>query len=384
MDQAEVLTRLLWDRRIIPIPSEFNFPYKAVLLHNPNIFDRNYAFFIKNEVYKQAIADEVPTETQVLEDAVWDEDSLITIKSTLDALESQLKNQKLSVKRKQIQGQINELQKSYATLVSTRENLCRMSAEYLANESYVFTLLQRTAFDFNGDLVWPTEEAFFRAKNDHLAVINYLCNQLLNDDAMSIKDIRAAARSTDWRIFWTLNRENLTLLFNQPITSFSMNQKILLYWSRIYDSAYEDTERPSETIINDDELFDEWLENRNLGKDKKKNSATDKHQEQMQVVEGHYIDNCTCGVGKTKVKGLGERSAHADDCKFGVYVPYTAAEKAEVAARIYNKNSGKVRQIIDHEQKAVEEKGLIMEQELRKRKTRTALGMAQKVGKKNG
>ena len=39
----------------------------------------------------------------------------------------------------------------------------------------------------------------------------------------------------------------------------SQNQRQLLYWSQVYDAIYDAYERPSNEVINDDDLTDSWF-----------------------------------------------------------------------------------------------------------------------------
>jgi hypothetical protein len=179
-----------------------------------------------------------------------------------------------------------------------------------------------------------------------------------------------------------LQRENLSVLFNKPVGDFSSPQKILIYWSRVYDSVYEDTDKPNQDIIDDDDLLDEWLANRDLDRsgDVSKNlSKASEHQEQMQILDGYYVETCTCGASKVRAKGLGEKTPHTVDCPYGTWCRYTQEEKEELSRQIYGRNTDGVRQLLDKEQDAIETVGTVEEQHLRKKKTRALLGSDQKV-----
>lgn len=54
-------------------------------------------------------------------------------------------------------------------------------------------------------------------------------------------------------------REYTGLPFGTPPTRWSEDQRELVRWSQIYDAAFESLDRPSQRVIEDDDLFDSWL-----------------------------------------------------------------------------------------------------------------------------
>ena len=206
---------------------------------------------------------------------------------------------------------------------------------------------------------------------------------MMSEGAMETVEIREIARSTEWRLTWGLARENLPSIFGRNVGDFNINHKMLIYWSRVYDSAFETAEPPEQDVIDDDERFDDWLANRDLErKDNARNSRTaaDHHQERGQILDGEYIEKCVCGAkAKNAGKGLGERLPHDDYCSYGIWRDFSAEEKEAHARRVYGRNSTTVRKILDVEQDKVLQRGHIEEQDLRGKKTRSLLGMSTNV-----
>ena len=187
------------------------------------------------------------------------------------------------------------------------------------------------------------------------------------------------ARYVDWLLLWTLSRENLDGLFNRPIADINFNQKLLIYWSRVYDSAFEDPKPPDQDIIEDDGKFDDWLANRDLERKEEKEGRKNKnsvfhHQEQMIVLDGEFIETCTCGVGPQNKVGLGLKKPHQVECLYGQWRPYTRLEKDELADQVYGRNSKNIRRYIDKEQDRVLRAGMVQEQHLRGTHSRKILG----------
>lgn len=81
-------------------------------------------------------------------------------------------------------------------------------------------------------------------------VINKYNSLLLND-----MQLRELARTEPWISIWSMKKINGTI-FSEP---FSNEQRQLVLYSKFYDSVYESHERPSQEVINDDDLLDGWL-----------------------------------------------------------------------------------------------------------------------------
>lgn len=74
-------------------------------------------------------------------------------------------------------------------------------------------------------------------------------------DSLSISDIRAVARSHEWRSYWSRGKEGC---FINPVGSFNDEQKLLCSYSTMYDNALSRSDFP-EYILEDDDKFDGWL-----------------------------------------------------------------------------------------------------------------------------
>lgn len=76
----------------------------------------------------------------------------------------------------------------------------------------------------------------------------------LNNLTISVSEIREIARNSSWTNIWfSLKGTNL---FNSIPT---LEQQLLLMWSKIYDNIRESDDSPSEEIIDDDDALDGWL-----------------------------------------------------------------------------------------------------------------------------
>ena len=83
--------------------------------------------------------------------------------------------------------------------------------------------------------------------------------EIFNKKPLTQKQVRALARSSQWRFRWAAYKKSGDL-FGKPLMELTNDQDSLVYWSQVYDVAYESMDRPSEAIIEDDKALDKWFE----------------------------------------------------------------------------------------------------------------------------
>lgn len=387
MSVQEKIQQLLWNKRYVQIPAEYmQDGCEYIIVKDMTVEDRNLYSFVRRKELELARKQGVRTEAELLSEAkvvgLWNaEDDLVMAKADehIAFLEGEQKKQKFLARKKSLQVQIDAtLEKKRATQ-SKRHEYFINSAEYYASEVAANMLVRRVVFDINDKPLWSDDQSFLHSKTHYPHFLMFITNEVLSEGVMPIDEIREIARYPEWRLTWVLQRENLQVIFNRTVGDLTINQKLLIYWSRIYDSAFESAEPPSSDVINDDEKFDEWMSNRELSDketgETKRLGAKD-HNERMQVLDGEYSETCNCGA-KTKNagKGLGERTPHMMTCPWGTFRRYTQQEREQIARQTYSRNSDRVRTLIEKEQQTVVESGVIEEHHLRGTKTRHILGM---------
>jgi hypothetical protein len=296
-------------------------------------------------------------------------------------LESEKAKQKFLTKKNKLQEQIDETKEKLQGTLDKRQAFYVLTAEYMGNEAYVYALMNRVICNQDGTPFFHKNNTIARLRDEDPITLNLLVKEVVSEGLLPHSEIRRVARSIEWRMLWTLNREHIQSLFNTPIANLSVNQRSLISWSRVYDLAYESAEKPDEEVIQDDSRFDAWLQNRSDEKSEDKNQRTGvpDHHERCQVIDGYYVDTCTCGVGNVKVRGHGERPPHAHTCPYGTYRRYTREEKNKIADEIYSRNNPKIQQLQRQEQNTVANVGMIDEKDLRTKKSRLILGSKQEI-----
>lgn len=389
MSDQEKIDLLLCPYTLLEIPTDIPSPVNPVLIRYPEIFHRNYASFIRQKVLSDSQKQGVPTSESIIKDAIeggaWtleEEDFLNKVDKIVFDLEEELKSEKFIVKQKRIKRKIEHYQNLKKDLNKKRDHFCIYTADYLAYEAYLNYLVRYSVLNIDLNYFWSSEHDFNNCKEKYPYFLTFLINYIANGNVWPIEDLRKIARSSEWRILWASSKENLDKLFNVSLCDLNHNQKLLVYWSRVYDYAYESYERPSEDIINNDQAFDLWLSDKSSGnKDKSKSSKTSHHTEQMKVIDGYHSEECTCGVKSIKVKGHGERPRHANSCPWGTWISYTQEEKNAIADQIYGNNPKEIQRILSKEQEVVANKGYLDERQLRDKRSRMVLGLNQKVNK---
>lgn len=239
--------------------------FAYVLLKELTIEDRAWMDFIYDEALAEGIQRELVPMSELsvfLEDAgVWtkENDKMIDgTRTAIDELDRNLDNEQVSKTDKMrikklrgtMQGKLDELER-------TRAGHFTSSLEKYAEAERIKALVFSTSLYANGQKIWSTWEDFL---DEHdVPFITNLTIELALGTTLDTSVIREVARSPLWRFKWSAAKD-CDELFGKPIIYLSRNQESLIYWSQVYDAAYEAYERPSQDIIDDDESLDKWFE----------------------------------------------------------------------------------------------------------------------------
>lgn len=111
---------------------------------------------------------------------------------------------------------------------------------------------------------------YFLQHDDH----RLLCSlsSFLAKNSITMTDYRQIGRSNQWLHYAGNNRDHL---FQKPIVDWTDEQRTLMSITRMYESAREHPDCPSDNIFEDDDAFDGWAisERRKVEKERSKNKA---------------------------------------------------------------------------------------------------------------
>lgn len=120
---------------------------------------------------------------------------------------------------------------------------------------------------------------------------NILVYGMLKTLNMNVTTMRRLARSPMWRSRWITATKTGQNIFEGEITNWDINKVYLCYWSNFYDNVYESPERPEEFIMKDDEMLDNYLEQKSNERENEKKGAT-----------SHNLSGGDTDVARFKVK----------------------------------------------------------------------------------
>ena len=155
----------------------------------------------------------------------------------------------------------------------------------------------------------------------------------LNEQQISAEQYRIIARTEPWRSYWGAGKENI---FGKSVADWSEEQKTLVLFSKMYDSAYEHSECPNEKVIEDDDLFDGWM-------------IYQKRKREKQMIENEIEAN------------LGARHQNADEV-------FIVTDNVSDARRINQYNDTQGQMVKKQREATIKHKGKVTESNLPDRK----------------
>lgn len=145
---------------------------------------------------------------------------------------------------------------AYCDLATQRHTILTPSAEYFATMAAQRFTIGRVTLSSGDAQLWPSESDADSCED--IALLDRLCRFYFDDSRLRESVIRELARSTNWRSLWTSMLQCGCIFEGHP-TGWTYNQQQLVYWAVTYDRVYESYSRPSDQIINDDDLLDSWF-----------------------------------------------------------------------------------------------------------------------------
>jgi hypothetical protein len=399
---SELLDSIVWAHRIVNTDDGFSYVFRPL-----SVKERNMAAYVYKQSLEQAktkgMLERTALKKTAIKNELWPSSGDKDMKALREELSASLKDaEKHKEANKNRRTETAALKKINKRIVFVSKKIKELevlhtqyidlpSAEYYAERERATYILHCSAMTFpDMNAVWPQYADLQTETNRNLVI--ELLNLYFQTELSPESKIRELARSGLWRIKWIASKKNrgVKTLFGSEMYDLTMDQFRLVYWSQIYDSAFEAMEPPSDNVINNDKLFDSWLdeqskkrkqENKKSEFEKKLDKQKGNGQEVGFSTDGYYSEECTCGV-----KNMKERRGHlhATSCPYGVFIYYNEQKSQEVADEIQSANPDAIRKLLADEQRRLADSNIdgIEEQNLRKDKSRSALGMNTKMHKK--
>lgn len=231
------------------------------LVHEPSLVDKLAAEQVYLNRYLEARFLGVMTHDEILSKLIelrlWSSEFQLE----LDALPKKIEDMKYGLfmaydkfqKRDHLKKALNNTKKRVLELLVKRECLKRESAEGIALLCKNRFLICASTTDAYGNRLWDS--------NNYGSQDTKLVDALLREYVASKHNdetIRYLARTEPWRTIWGVSKATNNI-FGVPAVNLTDEQKSLIWWSRLYDSVYESTERPDTEVLNDDDMLDGWM-----------------------------------------------------------------------------------------------------------------------------
>lgn len=178
------------------------------------------------------------------------DDNLKNIEKQIEDLKVDLYNNSLNPpKLKSLRRTLNNTKNTYDTLFSIRHSLDQYTVTGYSNLLKNQYLLIYSLYDEYNNRVFGSLE------HTDYQLLQQL-SSMVAANTIDLNTFRYLARSEIWKNYWSANNE---YLFDKPTINWTDEQKTLVVLTKMYDSAYQHPECPSESIINDDDMFDGWM-----------------------------------------------------------------------------------------------------------------------------
>lgn len=268
---------------------------------------------------------------------IWDDESESTYNQLLSNLNKLTKERP---KYKFREAHLKSVDNAIAVTKSEIDKLYKLKCtfvdqtiEYQATLLKNFWLLVKLLRDVDNNLIWNTYEDFENDSNygDTIGLVNILFYRGI----LTAKEVRAIAKSEPWRTMWRVSLKGGSTIFKN---GFLTNMQFFLsHWSLMYDYGRESMDSPPNSVFEDDDLFDEWLESQSSKLD---NDAENKHSKSNFNVTNNA------------------KIANAQE----IFVPVDSAQDAQ---KVYNElNSNTSRTIIRKRMDFLEKHGRVKESEM--------------------
>lgn len=176
--------------------------------------------------------------------------------------------------------------------------------------------------------------------NSNLYTLNELISYY-NQNYITEEIVRDLARHEPWQSIWSCSKTNK--LFNQSVSEYTDDQKRIVYWSRLYDSIYDNPDCPSDDIFDDLDMLDGWL------------ILQRRKREEQQAKK----------IGDDKIS---DKISNADEV-------YIITDNKDDAAKINSKNNSIAKSTKESRIKEIKKKGVVAEQDFTDTKVKQQIAM---------
>jgi hypothetical protein len=156
-------------------------------------------------------------------------------------------------KQKSIKLKLKGLKLSQEKYLSIKHSLDYMTIEgYCENLKNQFLIINSLYRMINNN---EMEQLFSDTTNIDYTELESISNEITKHN-IDISTFRRLARSDIWKNYWSAHQDTI---FPNAVVDWTDEQRTLVLFTRMYESARNSTECPPEAVFNDDDMFDGWM-----------------------------------------------------------------------------------------------------------------------------
>lgn len=237
-----------------------NFNNIPVMVTEPSLKDKVKAGIIYSKEYRVAELNGMLRENQMMDILIqngqWsksEEDELNRMPKMIEELKVELYNSYFHFKRQEgVRKSLDSLKFREVELIRKREEYKSLTCEGFALASKNKFLICSSTKNMDGNNFFVDGYENYNQQDVDLFMKEYFSEKV--DDSV----IRELSKGEPWRSTWSAGKIEGSL-FGMAASLLSPEQKMLIIWSKIYDSIYESPDCPPEEIINDNDCLDGWM-----------------------------------------------------------------------------------------------------------------------------
>jgi hypothetical protein len=137
--------------------------------------------------------------------------------------------------------------------------LTRKRDEYHANSCEGFAVACKNKYlicsstkSIDGSKFFTMNHEYYKQEDIDLFIQDYFRNKV--DES----EIRQLSKHEPWRSIWSAGKHEGSI-FGTPSSLLTQEQRMLIIWSKIYDSIHESPDCPPEEVLDDDDCLDGWM-----------------------------------------------------------------------------------------------------------------------------
>ena len=239
------------EKYIIKNPS-LDIIYQSHVLYEDTLHQTRFEHWLREDRCEQVLVSR----------KLWSRDdntSITNVENTLENLKVELyKNSFRTEEVKRLKKSIKNLNRALEGLYIRKSVLDTYTWEEFSQFARIGFTLIHTLYDKNNKLVFGDDnnaDYFFL----HKVILQ------LHKQKLPIAEYREIARTEPWNTYWRVGKPNP---FKCSVAELNEEQKTMIVYSNLYDNVSQHPEKPSELVVNHDDMLDGWLILQRIERDK--------------------------------------------------------------------------------------------------------------------